>query len=394
MGKNSIYEDLNYWKKLMNIEDFKDIAPYKGQDAIDAVNRILGRDDLIYSLVEGLVSGDSQEDKQKRAYFVSVIREALKDIKSYTDFQKKITAGYLIPAVMQKTVDNFTVSGAERLDPNTAYMYISNHRDIILDCGLLDLGLLQNGLPLCEMAIGDNLLANSFVLDLFKLNGAVIVKRNLTVREKYLETVRLSEYFVGAVTEENTSVWIAQKSGRSKDGIDETHPSIIKMFYLAQKKTGISFSDLINKIRIVPVAISYQYDPNDINKAREEISSQKKGVYEKKKFEDLISMFRGLRHYKGNIHISLGTPLEGEFADATEVAKLVDKQIHQSYHLWDTNYFAYDYLEGTTKFKDEYKDFNSEAFLAKYAHLEDDTRNFVLASYANPVRMYLKSFDE
>ena len=124
------------------------------------------------------------------------------------------------------------------------------------------------------MAIGDNLLVNQFTTDMFKLNGGITVKRNLPLREQYSESLRLSRYFVESIKEEKKSIWVAQKSGRSKDGIDKTNPAIIKMLYLSYKSSGISFSDLIKAVNIVPVAISYQYDPNDINKGREEVSKK------------------------------------------------------------------------------------------------------------------------
>ncbi len=155
---------------------------------------------------------------------------------------------------------------------------MSNHRDIVLDCALIDFALDRGGgKMLCEMAIGDNLLTNQFITDLFKLNGGVTVKRTLPMREKYLESIRLSAYFVELITEENKSIWVAQKSGRAKDGFDVTTPAIIKMLHLSQKKKGISFSDVVNNCHIVPVAVSYEYDPCDLIKAGEEVTRLAKG---------------------------------------------------------------------------------------------------------------------
>ena len=235
-------------------------------------------------------------------------------------------------------------------------------------------------------------MVNQLVEDLFRMNGGIIIKRNLPMREKYLESIRISEYFVETVSEENKSIWVAQKSGRSKDGIDKTQPAIIKMLYLSKKKEGVSFPELIRKCNIVPVAISYQFDPNDINKGREEVTKEhNEGKYEKKKYEDLISMVKGLRCPKGKVHVAIGEPLTGEYNTPEEVAEAIDSQIHMNYRLFDTNYLAYDYLEGGDRFKDLYKDLNKAEFIGKLSHLSDDVRKFVLNTYANPVRMMLEA---
>ena len=247
-------------------------------------------------------------------------------------------------------------------------------------------------LPLCEMAVGDNLMVNQMVEDLFRMNGGIIIKRNLPMREKYLESIRISEYFVETVSEENKSIWVAQKSGRSKDGKDLTQSAIIKMLYLSKKREGYSFSELMKKCNIVPVAISYQYDPNDINKGREEVTKEHNdGKYEKKKYEDLISMVKGLRCQKGNVHVSIGDPLDGEYNSPEEVAEAIDRQIHLNYHLFDTNYLSYDVLEGGERFKDFYSSLDKDEFLSRFSHLSEDVRSFVLNTYANPVRMMLQA---
>lgn len=371
----------------MDREKFRDIEPYFGKDFEDAIKRLLSQREYVGAFAY-MISGS---DLIAVASIVKEITQKMSNLKNYDDFQRAITAGYLIPIVVKSTMDSFSVSGGENLDPNKGYLFISNHRDIILDCTLLDYALLLKDKPLCEMAVGDNLMANQFVEDLFRVNGGIIVKRNLPMREKYLESLKLSQYFVETVSEENKSIWVAQKSGRSKDGIDVTTPSIVKMLYLSKRNSGISFSSLIKSCNIVPVSISYQYDPNDINKGREEIMKEHNdGKYEKKRYEDIISMVKGIRNYKGNVHIAIGDPITGDFNNADEVAREIDRQIHLNYHLYDTNYFAYDYLEGSEKFVDHWKDFDKDTFLSRFNHLSNDVRTFVLNTYANPVRMMLK----
>ena len=372
----------------MDLSKYRDIAPYRGDDFKAAIQRLLDGVEYLGEFIS-LLSGS--DDEQKTLEYTSLIMHNISKVTDYDSFLRNITAGLFIPTVIKRTMTEFTASGAENLDPKKGYLFISNHRDIILDCALLDYALLLADRQLCEMAFGDNLIINQFVEDLFRLNGGVIVRRDLPMREKYIESKRLSEYFYDLVTDAHRSLWIAQKSGRSKDGIDETHPSIIKMLYLSKRGTGMSFSELINRMNVVPLSISYEYDPNDINKGREEvIRLQNDGAYEKKRYEDLISMSKGMKGPKGRVHLAIGTPLSGDFDSPEAVAREIDRQIHLNYKLWDTNMFAYDYLEGTDRFSRELEGFDGKSFLLHFAHLSPEVRTFVLNSYANPVRMALK----
>ena len=371
----------------MDRKKYEDIEPYRGERFEKAKVNLMARKEFIGAFAY-MLSGDFSSVEP----MVNAIESALKDVHSYDDFQHKVTAGYFIPAIIDKTTTGFSVSGGEKLQKDKGYLFISNHRDIILDCTLLDYALKSMNLPLCEMAVGDNLMVNQMVEDLFRMNGGIIIKRNLPMREKYLESIRISEYFVETVSEENKSIWVAQKSGRSKDGKDLTQSAIIKMLYLSKKREGYSFSELMKKCNIVPVAISYQYDPNDINKGREEVTKEHNdGKYEKKKYEDLISMVKGLRCQKGNVHVSIGDPLDGEYNSPEEVAEAIDRQIHLNYHLFDTNYLSYDVLEGGERFKDFYSSLDKDEFLSRFSHLSEDVRSFVLNTYANPVRMMLQA---
>ena len=374
----------------MDRTKYEDIEPYRGERFEKAKANLMARKEFIGAFAY-MLSGDFSSVEP----MVNAIESALVDVHSYDDFQHKVTAGYFIPAIIDKTTTGFSVSGGENLDKDKGYLFISNHRDIILDCTLLDYALKTKNLPLCEMAVGDNLMVNQLVEDLFRMNGGIIIKRNLPMREKYLESIRISEYFVETVSEENKSIWVAQKSGRSKDGKDLTQSAIIKMLYLSKKREGYSFSELMKKCNIVPVAISYQYDPNDINKGREEVTKEHNdGKYEKKKYEDLISMVKGLRCQKGHVHVAIGDPLEGEYNTPEEVAEAIDHQIHLNYHLFDTNYLSYDVLEGGDRFKEFYSSLDKEEFLSRFVHLSEDVRNFVLNTYANPVRMMLQAKNE
>ncbi len=376
----------------MDFSKYSDIAPYRGKDFEDAINRVLEHREYLGAFVSLLVGGN---DINAIYSYLGGILENINSVKNYSEFQKKITAGIFVPTIIGRTMSQFSDSGYDSIDPEKGYLFLSNHRDIILDCALLDYTLLTHDKPLCEMAFGDNLMMNQFIEDLFRLNGGIIVRRALGMKEKYLSTIELSSYFVDVVRDENISVWLAQRPGRSKDGLDVTQPSIIKMLYLSQKSKGITFSELINSMNILPISISYEYDPNDINKGREEIlREQHHGEYEKKKYEDLISMARGMKANKGRVHLAVGTPIKGEYDTPEEVAREVDRQIHLNYKLWDTNLFAYDYMEKSDRFASELKDFDGEEFLMRFSHLSPNVRDFVLNSYANPVRSRIKEEEE
>lgn len=377
----------------MDVTKYKDIAPYRGQDVRDAVQRVLSNKDAVQKILASLGPAETPKEMEDLQSYASHILHALGNVQTYDDFQRYVTAGLFLPAILKKSVDTFSYSGAENTDKDLSYLFMSNHRDIVLDCALIDLALLKADRMLCEMAIGDNLLTNQFITDLFKLNGGVTVKRTLPMREKYLESIRLSAYFVELITEENKSIWVAQKSGRAKDGLDVTTPAIIKMLHLSQKPKGISFSEVVNNCRIVPVAVSYEYDPCDLIKAGEEVARSNRGEHTKKRFEDLISISHGLKGYKGNVHIAFGTPLQGEFENSDAVAQEIDKQIHRSYKLWPSNLYAYDYLTKEQRFIDSYRDFDTEAFLYRFKGAREDVRHFALSAYANPVRSYLAAQD-
>jgi len=375
----------------MDVTKYKDIAPYRGQDVRDAIKRVLENKDAMYKMLASLGPAETAEQQKKLSDSAAYIAGILEKIETYDDFQQRITAGIFLPIIIQKSVNTFSFSGTEHTSKDLAYLFMSNHRDIVLDCALIDLALLKGDRMPCEMAIGDNLLTNQFVTDLFKLNGGVTVRRTLPMREKYLESIRLSSYFVELISEENKSIWVAQKSGRAKDGLDITTPAIIKMLHLSQKSKGRSFSEVINSCRIVPVAVSYEYDPCDLIKAGEEVARIKSGEHTKKRYEDLISISRGMKGYKGNVHIAFGKPIQGEFENSDQVAQEVDRQIHQLYRLWPTNLFVYDYLEGTDTFASSYQDFDSEAFLYRFKGAREDVRLYALNAYANPVRSFLAS---
>ncbi len=375
----------------MKIDDFKDIAPYEGQDFEDAMSRLMQYPQLLNNFTEVISRHNNVVTKWRSRSAKKHLGSLLERMHSYTDFQSYITCDVFLDLIESSSIDSFTYDGIEALGADSPHIYISNHRDIVLDTALLDLALYRNNRTMCEMVVGDNLLVNQFTTDMFKVNGAITVKRSLSsTSELREETMRLSRYMRHAIEDKKTSLWIAQKSGRSKDGIDNTSSAILKMLYLAYREEGISFSDFLKRASIVPVAISYQHDPCDVTKSEEQIRKLKAegvyNVYVKKKYADILDLVRGVRMNKGNVHIQLGTPLDGDvFTDARSVTREIDRQIHLNYRLWDTNYFSYDYVNGTKRFEDRYAEMNTKSFVKHYGHLKPEVQDLIFQTYANPV---------
>ncbi len=383
----------------MKIDDFRDIAPYEGQDFADAISRLMQYPQLLNNFTDVLYSHNRVVNKWKSFHSKKLLSHLLEHVSNYTEFQEFVTCDCFLEMIESSSIDNFTFDGIAQMGEDHPHIYISNHRDIVLDTALLDLALYRNDRTMCEMVIGDNLLVNQFTTDLFKVNGAITVKRSLSsASELRAETMRLSRYMRYAIENKKISLWIAQKSGRSKDGIDNTSPAILKMLYLAYREDGISFPDFLKMASIVPVAISYQHDPCDVTKSQEQIRKLKAegvyNVYVKKKYADILDLVRGLRMNKGNVHIQVGAPLDGDaIQDVRAATREIDRQIHLNYRLWDTNYFAYDYLNGSSRFAEKYPEMNTKSFVKHYRHLKPEVQNMVFQNYANPVVSMLNEIE-
>ncbi len=380
------------------VDDFKDIAPYEGQDFEDAISRLRQYPQLLNNFTDIISRHNRIVNKWKSFHAKSLLAHLLTQVHSYTDFQEYITCDLFLSMIESSSIDEFSFGGVENLcmpdddqvPGGRPHIFISNHRDIVLDTALLDLALFRNGRQMCEMVIGDNLLVNQFATDMFKVNGAVTIRRSLSsTSDLRNETLSVSRYLKYAIETKKKSIWIAQKSGRSKDGVDNTSAAILKMLYLAYREEGLSFQQFLERASIVPVSISYQYDPCDVTKSQEEIRKLKAegvyNVYTKKKYADVLDLIRGLRLPKGNVHIQVGAPLDHSLADARTAVREIDRQVHLNYKLHDTNYFAYDYINGTTDYASKYANMNTKAFVKHYRHLKPEVRDMVYKGYANPV---------
>jgi 1-acyl-sn-glycerol-3-phosphate acyltransferase len=326
-----------------------------------------------------------------------VWKNQLKKTHSIRDFQCNFIY-QSVQKVLEKSSEGLSTSGFEKLEPNTSYLFISNHRDIILDTSLLNVALFDHGLVMTASAIGDNLVQKAFLKTLSKLNRNFLVQRGLPPRE-LLESSKLMSEFIGRLLlRENRSVWIAQREGRTKDGNDATHSGVLKM--LAMGSDEPIMLDYFKKIKIVPVSISYEYDPTDALKMPQLIAEAKNEIYIKEKNEDFVTLLSGIIGQKKRIHIHIGDILDTEIdAIATEfdnnnkqiqaLAQAIDDSILQSYKLWPTNYIAYDLLHKTDQYKAFYTE-NEKSLFERRLEMKIDENNpqmveSFLAMYANPV---------
>lgn len=332
--------------------------------------------------------------------------EEFKEVNSIQDFQNDFIY-HSIQKVLEKSSEGLTTSGFEKLDKNTAYFFISNHRDIILDTSLLNVALKDHGLIMTASAIGDNLVQKSFLLALAKLNRNFLVKRGLAPRELLESSKLMSEYINHLLFEQNRSVWIAQREGRTKDGNDTTNPGVLKMLAMASDEANLM--DYFKKIKIVPVSISYEYDPTDALKIPQLLAKSKDEIYIKEKNEDFVNLLSGVIGQKKRIHIHVGDVLDKSLNEIQRencnnnkqiqaLAQLIDESIYENYHLWPTNYIAYDLMHGSNRFSSNYTDKEKQLFLRRLELRVDKDNDIVfdgfLAMYANPVINKLKLNNE
>lgn len=311
-----------------------------------------------------------------------------------------------VQKVLEKSSDGLTTSGFEKLKPNTSYLFISNHRDIILDTSLLNVALFDHGLVMTASAIGDNLVKKAFLHTLSKLNRNFVVQRGLSPRELLQSSKCMSEYIAQLLLHENRSVWIAQREGRTKDGNDATHTGILKMLAMGSDEKNVM--SYFKKIKIVPVSLSYEYDPTDALKMPQLLAEARDEIYVKEKNEDFITLLSGIIGQKKRIHIHVGEILSDEIDEIIEtehnpnkqiqlLTQKVDDSILQSYKLWPTNYIAYDILNNTNKHEKEYTQEEKQLFLRRLEMRIDENSKVLkdgfLAMYANPVVNKMKYKD-
>ncbi|WP_348797982.1 1-acyl-sn-glycerol-3-phosphate acyltransferase [Flavobacterium adhaerens] len=332
-------------------------------------------------------------------------KEQLRKTHSIRDFQCNFIY-HGVQQVLEKSSDGLTTSGFEKLEKNTAYLFISNHRDIVLDTSLLNVSLFEHGLAMTSSAIGDNLVKKSFLKTLAKLNRNFLVQRGLSPRELLGSSKLLSEYMAQLMLHENRSVWIAQREGRTKDGNDETNPGVLKMIAMGSDEPNIM--DYFKKIKIVPVSISYEYDPTDALKMPQLLAQANNEIYVKEKDEDFKTLLSGILGQKKRIHIHIGDVIDTEIDEIVKnidssnkqvqaLAQTIDDSILLHYKLWTTNFIAYDIVNKSNSFAHLYTE-NEKLLFERRLEMRIDHEHPIakqgfLDMYANPVVNKLKYVD-
>lgn len=339
----------------------------------------------------------------------SLVNELLQLNNKY-EFQHEIMFPFM-EMLAKKTTSGISLGGAKYFNSALNYTFITNHRDIVLDASFLNLAFLRRGWPTSEVAIGNNLLIYDWITDLVKLNKCFIVKRNSSLREGLENAKNLSAYIHHTILDNKQSVWIAQREGRAKDSSDHTQESLVKMLALGGEG---SFMESLKELNLMPVAISYEYDPNDYLKVREFLLKRRDPSFKKSQRDDLFSMETGLLQFKGKLHFQLtpriNTKIDqiGEFKDKNESAKaicrIIDQAIHRSYEIFEVNYIAFDILHNTTRFHRKYTAEQKEEFESYIQkqiekidvdNVTEEERNFMrelfLIMYSNPLKNKLRT---
>ncbi len=362
--------------------DFSDIAPFDDKD-FQAKMAVLVKEPGFEHAVRYVMPDVDYPEFVKK----------LLSIPDKDTFQHKVM-GEFLNLLESRTTDGITMGGAEFLEPGKCYTYLSNHRDIVLDASFLNLCLIRRNLPTSEVAIGNNLLIFDWITDLVKLNKSFIVKRGLSMT-KALEAARqLSAYIHYAIADKHQSVWIAQREGRAKDSNDLTQESLLKMLAL---QGGGNVIDNILAINLMPVSISYEYDPNDYLKATEFLLKRLDPEYKKSPHDDLLSMETGLLQPKGRVHFQLSPCINNELATLSsetpkaelikQICHIIDRAIHGGYMIYPINYVAYDMLHNTDRFAGKYTADERRSVLE---YIEKQLDKVRLENVSEPDRHYMR----
>lgn len=365
---------------------FEDTRPYNDSEVPAAIARV-AHDPRFAIIVGYLFPGANVE--QYRQQFLQ--------IKTVDEFQHQVMLK-AINSIINQTSTGLTSNGFQLLDNDHRYLFLANHRDILLDAAILQILLDKHQLRTSEITFGSNLMKGELVIDIGKLNKMFRIVRGGTARDFYHNSMEVSSYMRYTIHQKGESVWIAQRNGRTKDGNDKTDPAVLKMFSMSSDK---NFVDNLEEMRITPVAISYEYEPCDFRKTQELYISQYQ-QYIKESDEDLQSILHGITQPKGRIHLETTPPItreELEICNQQEkknkfihLAQLIDQRIYHSYHLWPTHFIAHDLLNEAPTFRDRYTDEERNTFIIYMneglSRLQGDAselQQIFLSIYANPV---------
>lgn len=373
------------------INEFADICPYTDEQARAAIAKLAEA-----PFIEPL-SKTVFPDRDP-----SFLKSVLLQMQTVDQFQQTVILG-CINWVIKTSVKEFTFDGVENLKKiDGRYLSLSNHRDIVVDPAFIQYVMHINGLETSQLCAGDNLLINPYVDLLIRSNKMIKVIRGVSARELYQSSMLLSRYIRKTVTSGESSVWIAHREGRAKNGIDTTEQGILKMFDMSGSG---DFARDFKELRLLPLSISYEYEPCDILKARELYLRKVQEKYVKGPDEDFNSIMTGIRQWKGNVHLSICEPVTDAEIDAAaaltkneryqSLKHAIDRRIILGYKLWKNNYIAYDIVNGGSKYASRY-DAEEKAAFESYIEKQlstvepelprDEIRDILLKIYSNPVQ--------
>ena len=373
------------------MDKYKDIRPYSDEEIRPVLDQLITHPEFLQSIASfyyprltrwfpGLMRKSAQGKLRGQV-------QGVHDVASMQD----VIAGYM-DKMIHDTTTELTKSGLENLQPGRNYLFISNHRDIAMDPAFVNYMLYHSGYPTLQIAIGDNLLKKPFVTDLMRLNKSFIVRRSLKGRE-LLQALSLLSQYIHHCIQSTHNVWIAQREGRAKNGIDKTDPALLKM--LAMGRRDLPLSESLNELHIVPVSISYEFDPCDVLKAEELYAKEHSGHFEKTEDSDIQSIVKGMIGYKGAVHVAFGQEIGVVLDEADRVAAQIDEQIINNYKLRDINFQALELLKqdgmlplhrlNDIEIPEEFSQAARDKFAERLQAVEPHLMKHFLFSYANPI---------
>ncbi len=372
------------------LDPWADIRPYMDHEVSDVLKRLSHDSELLDALTRFRLPRLAKwAPPIARALAGHAIRREVNDVSTVRDFQMRIA--HYMERMIRTTTDAFEVSGLDKLDNDSAYLFIGNHRDISLDPAFVNYALYQADRDTVRIAIGDNLLKKPYVTDLMRLNKSFIVPRSARGKRAMLAAYQqLSAYIRHSITVDKHSIWMAQREGRAKSGIDKTDPAIIKMLTMARRhaERDMVFGDAIAELKLVPVSISYEYDPCDLQKAQELHDIATQGGYAKSEFEDIRSIVAGITGSKGRVQLRFGSPVGADVATPDEVAAEVDRQVIGGYRLFPSHYLALEALGEAPELvaRKTITRQDRERFKTRLASVPKALQPYWLEQYANPVK--------
>ena len=369
------------------MDPFLAIRPYQDHEVQPVLSSLIEDPAVLKALISLKYSKYFNQLPFFKSLVKMLLKSQVKNIHSIGGYQEIFKS--LMDQMIKTSISNLEVEGISNLDSKSQYLFISNHRDISLDAALLNLSLNRAGHKTFNMAVGNNLMKEKWASDLMRLNKSFIIQRSGNKKEIYMGLSLASQFIQHTILEAGESIWIAQKQGRAKDGIDETDPAMLKMIHLTERKTQ-SLGQYFNALKVVPVSISYELDPNDCLKAIELNALDQNKNYEKSENEDLISIANGINGQKGNVTINVGQPILCNDIDSYEVvANKISKEITSMYYLHPTNFAAASMLETEHQcihqFTDEDISEAKDLLSQRMANLDNGARLKFLNQYANPV---------